>query len=95
MPKINTNGIPELYLIKKLPDGSYERTYFRHVYEEDPNYDYAKNPCTPPALEYCIGKIQMARLVSCDNVDKTGAPDKPDGTIDAWIPEDDFSKTGC
>lgn len=94
MPKMNSVGLPELYLIKKLPDGSYERTYFRHVYEEDPNYDYTKNPCTPPALDYCIGKIQMTRLVSCDNLDKTGAADKPDGTIDAWLPQEDFTKSG-
>ncbi len=94
MTKINEHGLPELYLIKKLPDGSFERTYFRHIYEEDPNYDYATNPCTPPAMEYCIGKIQMTRLVSCDNINKTGTPDKPDGTIDAWIPHEDFSKSG-
>jgi hypothetical protein len=34
--KLNSEGASDLYLIKKLTDGSYERTYFRHVYQTDP-----------------------------------------------------------
>jgi len=87
--ELQTKWISDLYLIKKLPDGSYERTYFRHVYVQDPSIATAITPCTPDRdLNGCLGKIQMTRLISCD-----GLPSSGDGIMDAWIPHPDFSST--
>lgn len=86
-------GIPELYLIKKLPDGSYERVYFRHIFSQDlsPNMP----PCTDPWVnkDGCIGKLQMTKLRSCDIVKSWGTAGS-DGIIDVWIPDENFSQAG-
>ena len=86
LPTLATEGIPELYLIKKLTDGSYERTYFRQVYiNPDP-----KAPCASGQLQNCLWVLQMTRLVSCDRMKVDGTP-WADGIIDAWIPDQEFS----
>ncbi len=67
--ELTTQGTSELYLIKKLPDGSYERTYFRHIFEQDPLFVATTTTCVPStSLVGCIGKIQMTRLISCDSL---------------------------
>ncbi len=74
----------DLYLIKKLPDNSFERSYFRHIYIQDPSR--ATPVCSPAtSVTGCLGKIQMTRLVSCDTLPTGG-----DGIIDAWVPHTDF-----
>lgn len=82
-------GLPELYLIKKQLDNKYIRTYFRHVYVDDP-FDTSIT-CDPKIasggtdnINGCLGKIQMTQLESCDT-----AP--TDGIIESWIPTADFS----
>lgn len=87
------DGLPELYLIKKIPDGSYERVFFRHIFIQDPTKDAAKSPCDPSVSRTnCLGKIQMTRLKSCDIVNSHGWSGS-DGTIDAWIPLPDFTSS--
>lgn len=44
---LNSEGISDLYLIKKLPSGVYERTYFRHVYVQDPSTETERATCNP------------------------------------------------
>jgi hypothetical protein len=68
--ELNSAGISDLYLIKKLPSGTYERTYFRHVYIQDPSTALDKATCDPSSttLTGCLGKIQMTRLISCDSL---------------------------
>ncbi len=89
----DTTGLWELYLIKRLPNNSLERTFFRHVLvPEDPS-----NPslCDPDvSRNNCRGKIQMTRLVSCDTMDATWSWNA-DGIVDAWIPHTDFWGSGC
>ena len=82
--------LPELYLIKKNLDNSYVRTYFRHVYVDDP---FVTNPTCDPTLSAgaatingCLWKIQMTKLEGCDSL----PVGMPDGIIDAWIPLPDF-----
>lgn len=83
---LNNEGTSDLYLIKKLPNGSYERTYFRHIFEQDPIFKGTTKVCNPAtSLTACIGKIQMTRLVSCDSL-----PIGWDGIIDAWTMHPDF-----
>lgn len=72
--------LPELYLIKKNLDGTYERTYFRHVYVDD--VDVAGTCAPATSIDGCLGKIQITKLTDCD-IDS-------DGIIDAWIPAPDF-----
>lgn len=82
--ELRESWISDLYLIKKLPDNSFERTYFRHVFIQDP--DKSTPVCNPEtSLAGCLWKIQMTRLVSCDTLPTGG-----DGTIDAWVPHRDF-----
>ncbi len=87
-PNINPDeGTTDLYLIKKLPSGTYERTYFRHVYVQDPSIEANYLVCNPASsLDGCLGKIQMARLTSCDSLPIAGG----DGILDAWAPHADF-----
>ncbi len=84
-----SEGLPELYLVKKMPDGTSERTYFRHVFvaeSSDP-----KNICDPAiSAKNCLGKIQMTRMKSCD-IFKADGTSGTDGAIDLWIPLPDFS----
>ena len=75
-PLLQNEWLPELYLIKKLTDGSYERTFFRHVFIDD------SGSCDPSSGDWCLGKIQMTKLKSCD-IDANG-------NIDLWIPRGDF-----
>lgn len=75
--------ISDLYLIKKLPDRSFERTYFRHILVQNPESDTPL--CDPKTGKWCQWKIQMTRLISCDTLPSGG-----DGTIDAWVPHTDF-----
>lgn len=84
---LNSEGISDLYLIKKLPSGTFERTYFRHVYVQDPSTDVSVATCSPSStsLEGCLWKIQMTRLVSCDSLPSGG-----DGVLDAWAKHPDF-----
>jgi hypothetical protein len=80
-------GTSDLYLIKKLPSGTYERTYFRHIYVQDPSIETSRITCNPAtSLDGCLGKIQMARLVSCDSLPVGGG----DGILDAWTAHSDF-----
>ena len=80
-------GMSDLYLIKKLPSGTYERTYFRHVYVQDPAIEASRLTCNPAtSLDGCLWKIQMARLISCDSLPVTGG----DGILDAWTAHSDF-----
>ena len=53
---LNSEGIGDLYLIKKLPSGTFERTYFRHVYIQDPSTDVSVAACNPSStsLEGCL-----------------------------------------
>jgi hypothetical protein len=53
---LNSEGISDLYLIKKLPSGTFERTYFRHVYIQDPSTDVSVATCSPSStsLEGCL-----------------------------------------
>lgn len=44
---LNNEGTSELYLIKKLPSGTYERTYFRHIYIQDPSAATNTAACDP------------------------------------------------
>jgi prepilin-type N-terminal cleavage/methylation domain-containing protein len=82
--EIRNKWMGDLYLIKKLPDNSFERSYFRHTYIQDPTQ--ANPVCTPAtSVTWCLGKIQMTRLVSCDTLPTGG-----DGIIDAWVPHTDF-----
>ena len=63
---LTNRGLSELYMIKKLPDGSYERTFFRQIFVSD-----AGKTCdmsTPATPKDCLGKLQMTRLVSCDTL---------------------------
>ena len=92
--KMDTEWIPELYLIKKLPDGSYERVYFRHVFAQDPFPNIAT--CTNPTTQtkWCIGKVQMTKLRSCDILKSDNVTPGTDGVIDVWIPEANFSNAG-
>jgi prepilin-type N-terminal cleavage/methylation domain-containing protein len=85
--ELNSAGISDLYLIKKLPSGTYERTYFRHVYIQDPSTALDKATCDPSSttLTGCLGKIQMTRLISCDSLPAWG-----DGILDAWAKHPDF-----
>lgn len=77
--------LPELYLIKQNLDNSYTRTYFRHVYVQDP-FTVGSQTCTPTtSLDGCLGKIQITKLEACDTVWT------PDGIIDAWIPSPEFA----
>lgn len=87
---LNDTGTSDLYLIKKLPNGTYERTYFRHVLVQDPFTPPAVQACNTATGAGCLGKIQMARLVSCDNLDKNNVQDAPDGIVDVWMPHPDF-----
>jgi hypothetical protein len=84
---LNSEGISDLYLIKKLPSGTFERTYFRHVYIQDPSTDVSVATCSPSStsLEGCLWKIQMTRLISCDSLPTGG-----DGVLDAWAKHPDF-----
>ncbi len=84
---LNSEGISDLYLIKKLPSGTFERTYFRHVYIQDPSTDVSVATCSPSStsLEGCLWKIQMTRLISCDSLPSGG-----DGVLDAWAKHPDF-----
>jgi len=76
-----------------MPDGSYERIYFRHIFIQDPNKDETTDPCKPNInTDNCLGKIQMTRLKSCDNLKADGTAGS-DGTIDMWVPYKDFSKS--
>lgn len=74
-----------------MPDGTSERTYFRHVFvaeSSDP-----KNICDPAiSTKNCLGKIQMTRMKSCD-IFKADGSSGADGAIDLWIPLPDFSST--
>lgn len=84
--ELRTQGMSELYLIKKLTDSTYERTYFRHIYIQDPTTDESVKVCAPETdISGCLGKLQMTRLVSCDTL-----PNDGDVTIDAWVPHSDF-----
>ncbi len=87
-PNINPDeGTSDLYLIKKLPSGTYERTYFRHIYVQDPAIEASRIACNPAtSLNGCLGKIQMARLISCDSLPIAGG----DGILDAWAAHTDF-----
>ncbi|MBP6921482.1 type II secretion system protein [Candidatus Gracilibacteria bacterium] len=81
---LRDKGMGDLYLIKKLPDNSFERTYFRHIYIQDPSR--STPVCDPEtSMTGCLGKIQITRLVSCDTLPSSG-----DGIIDAWAPHTDF-----
>lgn len=83
---LNNQGMDNLYLIKKLPSGIYERTYFRHVFIQDPSTPISQKVCDPStSKDGCLGKIQMTRLISCDSLPVGG-----DGIIDAWVPHRDF-----
>lgn len=79
-------GLSDLYMIKKLPDGSYERTFFRQIFVSDAGK--ACDMSTPATPKNCLWKLQMARLVSCDTL--KGLVAGADGTIDAWVPHPDF-----
>lgn len=83
---LNTEWFDELYLIKKLPNNSFERTFFRHIFIQDPSTPVSYKECKPEeGTQGCLGKIQMTRLISCDTLD-TSNEKKPDGKIDAWVP---------
>lgn len=84
---LNSKGTSDLYLIKKLPGGTYERTYFRHVYVQDPSTAVSVATCDPSSttLEGCLWKIQMTRLISCDSL-----PNGGDWVLDAWAKHPDF-----
>lgn len=85
----SSEGLPELYLIKKMPDGTFERTYFRHIFIGESSD--SKNICDPAiSTKNCLGKIQMTRMKSCDIFKADGASGA-DGIIDLWIPLTDFS----
>jgi hypothetical protein len=88
---LNNEGMSDLYLIKKLPNNTYERTYFRHVYVQDPSFPVTTKPCNPSInLQWCLGKIQMTKLVSCDIFNSENTPNTPDGKIDVWAKHPDF-----
>ncbi len=90
---LNTRGLDELYLIKKLPDSTYERIFFRHILIQDPTLSKDIKECDPTVdTQWCLWKIQMTRLVSCDRINKTNNQ-KPDGIIDAWVPHPLFGWT--
>lgn len=64
---------------------------------QDPGKDKTSKPCDPTNtanIYNCLGKIQTTRLKSCDILSSDGTKNTPDGTVDVWIPEKDFSKTG-
>jgi prepilin-type N-terminal cleavage/methylation domain-containing protein len=82
--ELHNKWMSELYLIKKLPDNSFERMYFRHIYTQDPlRTDLVCMPTV--SIAWCLGKIQMTRLKSCDTLPTGG-----DGILDAWVPHMDF-----
>ncbi len=47
-PDIANRGLSDLYMIKKLPDGSFERTFFRQIFVSDAGKACdMSNPATP------------------------------------------------
>jgi prepilin-type N-terminal cleavage/methylation domain-containing protein len=80
LPPILVNPTPtelsELYLVKKLLNGMYERTFFRHI-----QVSYPGKTCDLITWKDCLGKLQMTRLISCADID---------GNIEKWIPDTDF-----
>ena len=77
-PIIQDTWISELYLAKQT-DAGIQRTYFRFILEKDSTY-IADHPwiddCNPSSLEWCIGTVQMLRLVGVDA--------DANGTVDSW-----------
>lgn len=86
---IPTNPV-ELYLIDKQQN---TRTFFRLVYQQDPN---TTAPCNGSGSDGCRGTIQILKMRGVDrgiNHDATGSG-LYDGQIDTWFCQDGWS-AGC